>query len=129
MVLIHSQVVSTEGRSTAAPQNPPKLTAQMPVPVPRSSTHCGFEPIGAQCSRPSRSTILHHKMVMKQLSRNATLRMNGFPVGGWHDLVDPGRSRIEIEEAFQASISDNAMQQRRGRENPEKSKRRKRLKV
>jgi hypothetical protein len=50
--------------------------------------------------------------------RNAALRMNGFSVGGWHDVVDPERSRMEIVEAYQASISDNAMQRKGG---PEKS--------
>jgi hypothetical protein len=44
--------------------------------------------------------------------------MNGFSVGGWHDVVDPERSRMEIVEAYQASISDNAMQRKGG---PEKS--------
>jgi len=60
--------------------------------------------------------------------RNAALRMNGLSVGGWHDVVDPERPRMEIVEAFQASISDNAMQQKRGWENPGKS-RPKRLKL
>jgi len=50
--------------------------------------------------------------------RNAALRMNGFSVGSWHDVVDPERSRMEIVEAYQASISDNAMQRKGG---PEKS--------
>jgi hypothetical protein len=31
--------------------------------------------------------------------RNAALRMNGFSVSGWHDVVDPERSRTEIVEA------------------------------
>jgi hypothetical protein len=53
--------------------------------------------------------------------RNAALRMNGLSVGGWDDVVDPERSRTEIVEAFQASISDNAMQRKGGRENPRKS--------
>jgi hypothetical protein len=44
--------------------------------------------------------------------------MNCFSVGGWHDVVDPERSRMEIVEAYQASISDNAMQRKGG---PEKS--------
>jgi hypothetical protein len=42
--------------------------------------------------------------------------MNGFSVGGWHDVVDPERSRMEIVEAYQASISDNAMQRKGGLE-------------
>jgi hypothetical protein len=50
--------------------------------------------------------------------RNAALRINGFSVGSWHDVVDPERSRMEIVEAYQASISDNAMQRKGG---PEKS--------
>jgi hypothetical protein len=50
--------------------------------------------------------------------RNAALRINGFSVGGWHDVVDPERSRIEIVKAYQANISDNAMQRKEG---PEKS--------
>jgi hypothetical protein len=41
-----------------------------------------------------------------------------FSVGGWHDVVDPERSRMEIVEAYQASISDNVMQRKKG---PEKS--------
>jgi hypothetical protein len=42
--------------------------------------------------------------------------MNGFSIGGWHDVVDPERSRMEIVEAYQASISDNAMQRKGGLE-------------
>lgn len=53
--------------------------------------------------------------------RNAALRMNGLSVGGWHDIVDPERSRMEIVEAFQASISDNVLQRRRSGENTRKS--------
>jgi hypothetical protein len=49
--------------------------------------------------------------------RNAALRMNGFSVGSWHDVLDAERLRVEIVEAFGACISDNAMQRKRGREN------------
>jgi hypothetical protein len=53
--------------------------------------------------------------------RNAIFRMNGFFVGSWHDELDTGRLRMEIVKAFDAYISDNAMQRKRGRENPRKS--------
>lgn len=42
--------------------------------------------------------------------------MNGFSVNNWHDVVDPERSRIKIVKAYQASISDNAMQRKKGPE-------------
>jgi hypothetical protein len=41
--------------------------------------------------------------------RNAVLRMNGFSVDGWYDVVDSERSRMAIVEAYQANISDNVM--------------------
>jgi hypothetical protein len=47
--------------------------------------------------------------------RNAALRMNGLSVGGWHDVLDAERVRMEIVETFEACISDNAMQRK---ENP-----------
>jgi hypothetical protein len=50
--------------------------------------------------------------------RNAALRMNGFSIGSWHDVLDVERLRMEIVEAFEACISDNAMQQKRARKNP-----------
>jgi hypothetical protein len=50
--------------------------------------------------------------------KNAIFRMNGFSVDSWHDVIDPERLRMEIVEAYQASISDNVMQ-RKG--DPEKS--------
>jgi hypothetical protein len=50
--------------------------------------------------------------------RNAALRMNGLSVGGWHDELDADRLRMEIVEAFQACISDNAMQPERGQVSP-----------
>jgi len=50
--------------------------------------------------------------------RNAGLRMNGLPVGGWDDKLDAERLRMEIVEAFEACILDNAL---RKREDPEKS--------
>jgi len=50
--------------------------------------------------------------------RNAALRMNGFSVGSWHDVSDAERLRMEIVEAFEAYISDNAMQRKRARKNP-----------
>jgi hypothetical protein len=53
--------------------------------------------------------------------RNAALRMNGLSVGGWHDVIDPERSRMEIVEAFQGSISDNVLQRKSDQENSRKS--------
>src|SRR6266536_3027618 len=53
--------------------------------------------------------------------RNAALRMNGLSIGGWHDELDAERLRMEIVEAFEACVSDNGMQRKRGRENPGKS--------
>ena len=41
--------------------------------------------------------------------------MNGLSVGGWHDVLDAERVRMEIVETFEACISDNAMQRK---ENP-----------
>lgn len=35
--------------------------------------------------------------------------MNGLSVGGWHDIVDPGRARMGMVETFNACISDRAM--------------------
>jgi hypothetical protein len=60
------------------------------------------------------------------VARNSELRMNGLPVGSWHDIVDPERSRMEIVEAFMASIPDNAMQHRLRETVLNKSKRPKR---
>ena len=34
--------------------------------------------------------------------RNAALRMNSLAVGGWHDVLDAERLRMEIVEAFMA---------------------------
>ena len=49
--------------------------------------------------------------------RNAALRMNGFSVGSWHDMLDAEHLSMDIVEAFEIYISDNAMQPKRGREN------------
>jgi hypothetical protein len=46
--------------------------------------------------------------------RNSALRMNGLCVGGWHDVLNPERVRMEIVKAFEACISDNAMHRKRG---------------
>jgi len=37
------------------------------------------------------------------------LRMNGFPVGEWDDELDPDQLRMDMVEAFQACISDEAL--------------------
>jgi hypothetical protein len=47
--------------------------------------------------------------------------MNGFFVGSWHDQLDIRRLKMEIVEAFEIYISDNAMQRKRKRENSGKS--------
>ena len=41
--------------------------------------------------------------------RNAQLRMNGLLVGGWEDELDPNRLRIDMVEAFETCISNNAL--------------------
>jgi hypothetical protein len=38
--------------------------------------------------------------------------MNGFTVGDWDDRLDAERLRMEIVEAFEACISDKAIQKR-----------------
>jgi hypothetical protein len=43
--------------------------------------------------------------------------MNGLCVGGWHDVLNPERLRMEIVKAFDTCISDNAMQGMRDRVN------------
>ena len=35
--------------------------------------------------------------------------MNGLPVGGWGDGLDPDRLRMDMVEAFETCISDNAL--------------------
>jgi hypothetical protein len=35
--------------------------------------------------------------------------MNGLPVGGWGDELDPDRLRMDMVEAFETCISDNAL--------------------
>ena len=45
--------------------------------------------------------------------RNSALRMNGLSVGGWHDVLDPERLRMDIVEAFETCISEKALQQTR----------------
>jgi len=35
--------------------------------------------------------------------------MNGFPVGEWDDELDPDQLRMDMVEAFQACISDEAL--------------------
>ena len=35
--------------------------------------------------------------------------MNGLPVGGWGDKLDPERLRMDMVEAFETCISDNAL--------------------
>ena len=39
--------------------------------------------------------------------------MNGFSVGAWADQLDPERLRMEIVEAFKASILDSAIRKRK----------------
>jgi hypothetical protein len=39
--------------------------------------------------------------------------MNGLSVGAWEDQLDPGRLRIDLVEAFKASILDNAIRKRK----------------
>jgi len=41
--------------------------------------------------------------------RNMRLRMNGFAVGGWRDVLDADQLRMDMVEAFQTCISDNAL--------------------
>ena len=41
--------------------------------------------------------------------RNAQLQMNGLLVGGWGDELDPNRLRMDMVEAFETCISDNAL--------------------
>ena len=43
------------------------------------------------------------------LVRNSELRMDGLSVGGWHDILDPQRLRMNMVEMFNACISDGAM--------------------
>jgi hypothetical protein len=35
--------------------------------------------------------------------------MNGLPVGGWRDKLDPDRLRMDMVEAFETCICDNAL--------------------
>ena len=35
--------------------------------------------------------------------------MNGLSVGGWGDELDPDRLRMDMVEAFETCISDNAL--------------------
>jgi hypothetical protein len=35
--------------------------------------------------------------------------MNGLSVGGWGDELDPNRLRMDMVEAFETCISDNAL--------------------
>jgi hypothetical protein len=39
--------------------------------------------------------------------------MNGLSVGAWDDFLDPDRLRLDIVEAFRASVLDNVMRKRK----------------
>ena len=41
--------------------------------------------------------------------------MNGLSVGGWGDELDPDRLRMDMVEAFETCISDNAVWQKNDR--------------
>jgi hypothetical protein len=41
--------------------------------------------------------------------------MNGLPVGGWGDELDPDRLRMDMVEAFETCICDNALWQKSNR--------------
>jgi hypothetical protein len=59
--------------------------------------------------------------------RNSALRMQGLSVGGWRDVLDPERLRMDIVKNLHMSIADNAM--RKGEERRDEMRRSKRLKM
>lgn len=78
----------------------PKLTSTQPTPQQTDDTSCGVRVIA-----------------------NYSLRAQGFSVGGWSDLLDPERLRMELVGNFQICIADNAMRKGRDREELRRSKR------